>query len=101
MAKYVDIKVNLNFEPKRQVLKNQIKKVEQLPQKAADYYKSITPIDTGNARKNTKLEGDKTIHADYAYAQRLDQGWSKQAPKGMTKPTEQWLKGQFKKIFKK
>jgi hypothetical protein len=101
MAKWVDVKVAFNFEPKRQVLKNQIKKVEALPAKTAEYFKSITPVDTGRARRSTKLEGDKTIHADYPYAQRLDEGYSKQAPQGMTKPTEKWLRGQFKKIFKK
>ena len=46
-----------------------------------------TPIDTGNARRRTKLKNEE-IHADYAYATRLDQGWSKQFQgQGMTKPT--------------
>jgi hypothetical protein len=101
MAKWVDVKVNLNLEPKRQALKNQIKKVEALPAKAVEYFKAMTPIDTGRARRSTKLQGDKTIHADYPYAQKLDEGHSKQAPQGMTKPTEAWVRKEFKKIFKK
>ena len=45
-----------------------------------------TPVRSGNARRNTRLRGN-TIDADYPYAQRLEEGWSKQAPKGMTEPT--------------
>ena len=40
----------------------------------------------GNARSKTVLQGN-TIVADYAYAERLDTGWSKQAPNGMSDPT--------------
>ena len=45
-----------------------------------------TPIRSGNARRKTR-KGAGTIDANYAYAQRLEEGWSKQAPKGMTEPT--------------
>ena len=50
------------------------------------YYKRITPIDTGNAQRNTKKNKRKII-ADYPYAARLDEGWSKQAPNGFTDQT--------------
>jgi hypothetical protein len=101
MAKWVDVRVQFNLEPKRQALKNQIAAVEKLPVRALDYFKAQTPVDTGRARRSTKLENKDTIHADYPYAQRLDEGHSKQAPQGMTKPTEKWVRDQFKKIFKK
>lgn len=45
--------------------------------------KNYTP---GNARRSTNKSGN-TIDANYAYAQRLEEGYSKQAPKGMTEPT--------------
>jgi len=45
-----------------------------------------TPIDQGAARKNTKVSGP-VIHADYAYATRLNNGWSNQAKRGMAEPT--------------
>jgi hypothetical protein len=45
-----------------------------------------TPIRSGNARRKTRLQGN-TIDAAYPYAQRLEEGYSKQAPKGMTEPT--------------
>ena len=50
-----------------------------------------TPIDTGNARSRTKRRGETKIVADYGYAGRLDDGWSKQAPKGFTAPTEDFI----------
>jgi hypothetical protein len=45
-----------------------------------------TPIRSGNARRKTKKSGN-SIDANYPYAQRLEEGYSKQAPKGMTEPT--------------
>ena len=45
-----------------------------------------TPVRSGNARRKTKLAGN-TINADYPYAQRLEEGYSKQSPRGMTEPT--------------
>ena len=51
------------------------------------YFVAQTPIDTGNARNNTTLNGN-TINANYPYAERLDQGYSKQSPMGMSHPSE-------------
>lgn len=76
------------------------KDLDQLPAKAHKEFVALTPIDTGHARRRTRLQGD-VIAADYAYAQRLDQGWSKQAPQGMTKPWERWYQRQLNKIFGK
>lgn len=58
---------------------------------AYEHFREITPIRSGNARQNTNLQGNR-IFADYPYAERLDQGYSKQAPEGMTKPTEEFIK---------
>lgn len=59
-------------------------------QKVTNYaYKTFvkkTPIRSGNARRKTRLQGN-TIDAAYPYAQRLEEGYSKQAPDGMTEPT--------------
>lgn len=52
-----------------------------------------TPIKSGNAQRKTKLINNKsTIVSDYAYADRLDNGSSKQAPKGYTEPTIEYMK---------
>jgi len=60
--------------------------IAQVKQDAFDYFHDITPIRTGNARRNTSLTGN-TIRARYPYAERLDTGYSKQAPDGMVNPT--------------
>ena len=67
---------------------------------AFDYFKSETPIKSGNARNNTTLHNNK-IEASYAYAQKLDNGWSNQSPKGMTKPTEKYIEKLVKDYIKK
>lgn len=54
------------------------------------YYLSKTPIRGGNARNRTKLNR-LTIKSNYAYAGRLDEGWSKQSPDGFTAPSEKEL----------
>lgn len=54
---------------------------------AYDVWVKYTPKRSGNAQRNTKLVNEE-IRADYAYALRLDQGWSKQnGGVGMSKPT--------------
>ena len=72
----------------------------QLPRNAYDYWVSITPIKTGNARRRTRLQGE-TISANYPYAVPLDEGHSKQAPNGMSKPTEKFVEQQSRKIMRK
>lgn len=75
------------------------KDFERLPREAFDYFVSITPRDKGNARSKTRLRGN-TIVADYPYAVRLDEGWSKQAPDGMVKPTEEFIARRIDQISK-
>jgi hypothetical protein len=49
---------------------------------------SSTPIRTGNARSRTRLDKpNRTINGDYPYASKLDEGYSRQAPQGMSDPT--------------
>jgi hypothetical protein len=69
----------------------------ELAKQAYPYFKQTTPIRSGAARSNTRLRNNE-IEADYPYAQRLDEGWSQQAPRGMTAPTvkyiQDWIKRQ-------
>lgn len=60
--------------------------VEKVTDVAYKAFKQNTPFRKGNARRNTKKSGN-SINADYPYAQRLEEGYSKQAPNGMTEPT--------------
>jgi hypothetical protein len=77
----------------------EIKKIID-PQRMADEAHKVflrnTPVRTGNARSNTVLERNDIV-ADYPYATRLDQGWSRQSPKGMSQPTIEFLQGYIKK----
>lgn len=79
---------------------NQAKKeLDRVPEGAYKIFRSHTPVRSGNARRRTQLEGS-TIAANYDYATKLDRGASNQAPDGMTKPTEAFIKRQLDKIFK-
>lgn len=66
------------------------KNVEGLSKGAYEVFVENTPENTGNAKRKTRLAGDKII-ADYDYSQKLDEGFSRKKPKGMTEPTEQWI----------
>lgn len=87
----VDDKITKDLEKKLGSLKT-------LHKEAHSEYVALTPIDKGNARRRTTLQGN-TIQANYPYASRLDSGWSKQAPKGMTEPFEKWLERRVNEIL--
>ena len=93
----VDVKISGNLNRDLNEIKRDLK---AYPAQALAEFKSLTPIRSGNARRRTTLRND-AIEADYPYAGRLDQGWSKQAPQGMTKPFEQWVRSRVKQIFGK
>ena len=80
-------------------LKNIQKNLSVVPKEAYQEFVDETPIRTGNARRKTRLQG-KTINANYPYAKRLDEGYSKQSPDGMTKPTEAFIKKRVKQILR-
>lgn len=96
----MSIKFDVTYNAKSTLsqLKTMITKLNQLPAETLNYFVSITPIDTGNARRSTRLVANKTIEANYVYAQRLDQGYSKQAKAGMSRPTEQFVNNRVRQI---
>lgn len=75
------------------------KKLEQLaqelPSEAHEHFRSITPIDTGNARSKTKRSGD-SIRGDYDYVNKLNNGYSRQARDGMTDPTVEFMRDKIR-----
>jgi hypothetical protein len=96
----VDIKINGAINRELDKIKRDLK---AYPAEALTEFKRLTPIariNGGNARRRTTLRNN-AIEAEYPYAQRLDQGWSKQAPKGMTEPFGKWLERKVKQIFGK
>jgi len=84
---------------------DRMEELEELPEltmkKSYIFYRSETPIRSGNARNKTKRNG-LTLKSNYGYAGRLDEGWSKQAPNGFSDPTidyiERFIKDRAGKI---
>ena len=64
------------------------------------FWVSKTPKDKGNARSKTVLRGN-TIEANYPYAKVLDQGYSKQSPQGMSKPTQTFFTKLINRLIRK
>ncbi len=95
----IDIKLDIQDRITGDITKLK-RELGAVPKAAVTEYQKLTPVKSGNARKRTTLQGN-TIKANYPYAQRLDEGYSKQAPKGMTKPWEQWLQKHLDKIMKR
>ncbi len=65
--------------------------LDRLPGEMHDEFVKQTPIRTGNAKKSTELKRNE-IQGNYAYANRLNKGWSSQAPQGMTDPTVEFAR---------
>ena len=74
--------------------------LDKLPKEAHKVFKDETPIRTGNAKRRTRLQGE-VIKADYNYATELDAGKSRQAPRGMSKPTEEYITKRVNAIMRK
>lgn len=71
-----------------------------IPRDAHKVWVDNTAKRSGNARSKTTLNGN-TIKAAYPYAERLDKGWSKQTPQGMSKPTERFIQQELRKKIRK
>jgi len=83
------------------ILKGVKRQLAQLPKEALAEFVKNTPIRTGNARRNTKLQGKSVIHARYPYAKKLDDGYSKQSPEGIIKPTQEFIQKRLQQIAKR
>lgn len=81
-------------------LKQNIKRIETVPEAAFEFWRKITPVRSGNARRRTRLK-DNTIEARYPYAAVLDAGASRQAPEGMSEPTVEFLDKAYNKAIRK
>lgn len=92
----ITARINNRITP---LLKAQQQQITQIPKQAAKVFEKNTPIRSGFARRNTKLTRQKIIEANYPYAERLDKGWSKQSPQGMTQPTIENIQELFYKIM--
>lgn len=86
------------IERKLDQIKRELLDLDKLAKEGADYLESITPIDTGNARRNTYASGPNIV-ADYEYAGRLNDNHSKQTNgKGLVQPTIDFLTEKINKL---
>jgi hypothetical protein len=94
----MSIKINAKVFDKR------MKKLAGLPSYLVDealkITKENTPVASGNARNKTIKKRNKIV-SNYAYAGRLNEGYSKQAPQGFTKPTIEQLDDETRKYVRK
>lgn len=90
-------RVTNNINPR---LNNLQKEFDKIPKQAHAEFKKVTPIKTGNAKRNTNFNGTDTINADYHYANKLNAGYSKQARDGMTNPTINYIRGLVRGILR-
>lgn len=80
-------------------INRKMRRLRPLPKEAHGHFVSITPIRTGNARQSTEFIKGNTIDAAYNYANRLNEGYSRQARNGMTKPTIGFLRRRVRQIL--
>ena len=73
---------------------------KQVIEDTYDHFVEITPYRSGNAQRSTRLHGN-TIEGNYPYAQRLDTGWSSQAPEGMTGPARDYFEQRLDQLVNK
>jgi hypothetical protein len=92
------VKLKLKTSKIAPALTRKNKKLQVVPKEAHEYFTKVTPVRSGNARRRTRLQSD-VIKADYPYAQRLDDGWSRQAPQGMVAPTIRYIKARIAEIL--
>jgi len=77
--------------------------LEKLVKSVADdvytFSKANTPVRSGNARRNWTEKTSKSnfeVKNNVPYIERLDKGYSKKAPNGITMPTLSQIKGKYK-----
>jgi hypothetical protein len=57
-----------------------------------------TPVLTGNAKRHTTKTSSE-INANYAYAQRLNEGYSSKSPNGMVQPAIDAIRSYIRKTL--
>ena len=104
----IDIGINRNLIPN--ITRRISQRLQNFPKEVHQQFVKVTPVDTGNARRRTRLTAGNRIHAAYPYAQVLDRGrhvtnrgvrGSKQAPRGMSRPVKAWAQRRFRQILRK
>ena len=92
--------INFDMSQVSKMFEQAEKVATTLPKEAYDVFRDATPQRSGNAYRKTQLRGS-TIDANYAYAEKLDAGYSQKKPEGMTVPTEKFLEKRVAELIGK
>lgn len=119
------LRIDMGMKINDKIYRKKVKKLEKyvarrLPDASLKEFKANTPIDKGNARRNTTLRkrpNQFIIKGDYDYSGVLDRGlfpdppsagtgktrggYSTQAPKGMIEPTLKFIEDAVRKFIKR
>lgn len=93
------INIKVDTRKVERQFRNISSKFSKLVDEAYGEFVKNTPKLSGNARNKTRKTGNN-IRAGYNYADKLDRGYSKKAPQGMTKPTVEFIKKRIERILK-
>jgi hypothetical protein len=97
----MDIKVTLKDKEVKTMFNELLDMGDEMMDDGFPVLKKATPIASGNARRKTVHRRSDKIESKYPYAGRLDEGWSKQAPKGFTDPTLEHMEDFVDKFTRK
>jgi hypothetical protein len=76
--------------------------LDDVPKDAYNEFKNVTPKLTGNAKQKTDFKEKAfggSIEGNYPYVNRLNEGYSRQAPEGMTDPTIDSIRANIRNIL--
>jgi hypothetical protein len=96
----VTIRLRINDRQFQQLMDDMPDAVRDSWRLTGAYFKRVTPKRSGNARKRTRTT-QREIIAEYPYANRLDNGYSKQAPDGMTTPSVKYFQQQLNSYLRR
>lgn len=105
----IDFDIRISRNLMTPALKRIRQQLMQLPNELEKEMIRLTPEDTGNARRKTKLVNKRRIEAKYSYASVLNKGrhmtrrgmrGSLQAPKGMTRPLRDWYRSRIRRLLR-
>jgi hypothetical protein len=105
----IDFDIRISRNLMTPALKRIRQQLEQMPQQLHQEMVKLTPEDSGNAKRKTKLVNRRRIEARYSYAKVLNKGrhmtrkgmrGSLQAPQGMTGPLREWYRNSIRRLLR-
>jgi hypothetical protein len=102
----IEIKVSFNSNKVISELSNDVDQmVRQVSTDLLDTIKQITPVRSGRAKRGWRLRKQGKLNYEVAnrvpYISRLDEGYSKQAPRGMTRPAIREVLNRARRRYKR